>query len=124
LPAASIWATLVFWLGRTGVELKDFVARAIAEIVAGFDEAQASLQGMQAIGSTYQAMFKHSHQSIAQDIYGNIYSVFEFDVAVTTVDEIKGGGGIKVFSIGASGEATGRAETASRIKFATTVRLK
>jgi hypothetical protein len=108
-----------------GMELKDFVTKALLEIVEGIAAAQAAMPDGQMIGTTRQEYFRDNSRpaNIVQDAHANVYSVVSFDVAVTTVDEVKGEGGIKVFSIGAKGEATGRAETASRIQFATTVRL-
>ena len=97
------------------MELKEFVKQAIVDIAAGVGEAPKELTGGQTIASTGQAMLKQGHSSVAPDVFGHLYSVVDFDVAVTTLDEVRGDGGIQVFSIGAKGEAAGRAETASRI---------
>jgi hypothetical protein len=107
------------------MELKEFVKRALLDVAEGVAAAQGDMPNGNLVGSTGQMTLRESSKpdGIVQDYDGHLYSIVSFDVAVTTVDEVRGEGGIKVFSIGASGGVTGKAETASRIQFATTVRL-
>lgn len=106
------------------MELREFVKAAIIDIVHGLEDAQAELGDMQNVGHTGGFSLTSVPPGMAQTTSGAIYSVVNFDVAVTTVDATKGGGGIQVLAFKAGGEVEGRAETSSRVQFATTLRVK
>ncbi|UXN73179.1 hypothetical protein N8D56_19730 [Devosia sp. A8/3-2] len=106
------------------MELKEFVKQAVQDIIAGLNEASDGLIGLQAVGHSNHNKMSVLPPNILQDHNGGIYSVVNFDVAVTTLDEVSGGGRISIVPFKMEGKAVGRAETISRIQFATIVRAK
>jgi hypothetical protein len=105
------------------MELKDFVKQALLDIKAGVDAAQAELGDKALLGSSSQYKIDKLPSNVLQDYSGALYSVVDFDVAVTTSDSVEGGGGINILSLKAGGKVEGRSETASRLQFAITMRI-
>lgn len=101
------------------MELKEFVTQAIVDVVQGVEEARKQLGENYSIGTSFHNRIANLPSQVLQDHNGNIYAVMAFDIAVTTSDEAKGGGGISVMAFGAKGEISGKSETASRVSFST-----
>jgi len=93
------------------MNLEDFVAETLSQIVSGVKKAQKTTKSNDAVIVPY-----HSTG-------GNV----DYDVAVTVVEgtETSGKAGISVWSIGAgvSGKSESSTSTASRIKFSIAVEL-
>ena len=106
------------------MELKDFVSKTLTDIVSGVEAAQSQLGNGISVATSDGFRFEKLPQNVLQDHGGRLYSVVEFDVAVTTTDAVTGGGGINVLAFTAGGKVEGKAETASRLQFAVTLQLK
>ncbi len=106
------------------MELKDFVKQALLDITTGVEAAQKDLPEGASVGSSNQNRFEKLPSNVLQDHHHHLYSVVDFDVAVTTSDTVGGGGGISILPFKAEGKVEGRSETASRLRFAVTLRLK
>lgn len=102
------------------MELKDFVATSIREIIAGIAEAQ-SAEGGELINAASGAaanggnMFNAGH-------YG-VFTRVDFDVAVTAETSGNGGAGLKVFGLGIEGGGEHKQTGANRLTFSVPVRL-
>ncbi|MCL6653499.1 hypothetical protein A6R70_14495 [Agrobacterium rubi] len=105
------------------MELKDFVNKAIVDVVQGVEDARKTLGTSSSIGTTFHTKIAGLPSQVLQDGNGHIYSVISFDIAVTTSDESKGGGGINVMAFSAKGEVSGKSETVSRVSFSTIAKL-
>lgn len=106
------------------MELKEFVKTAVQDIIAGLNEAGEGLKELQTVGSSNHNKVTGLSPNIIQDHNGGIYSVVDFDIAVTIAKSGSAAAGISIvpFQLGGKGEVS--SETVSRIKFATIVRSK
>ncbi|MBO6892852.1 MAG: hypothetical protein JJ866_12995 [Roseibium sp.] len=102
------------------MELKEFVAETLTQIIDGVKEAQAREDGPNVNAAMSGAEFGGNLVNVGT--YG-VATRVDFDVAVTA--ESKGGAGAKlsVFGVGVEGGAGHTAGTANRISFSVPVRL-
>lgn len=102
------------------MELKEFIAETLSQIVEGVQIAQSRDNGKNVNAAMAGADFGGHLVNVGT--YG-VATRVDFDVAVTA--ETKGGAGAKlsVFGIGAEGGAAHTAGTANRIGFSIPVRL-
>ncbi|RCS25832.1 hypothetical protein DUT91_03475 [Phyllobacterium salinisoli] len=102
------------------MELKDFIAETLSQIIEGVREAQAREDGANINAAMGGAEF--GGQLVNVGTYG-VATRVDFDVSVTA--ETKGGAGAKlaVFGVGVDGGAGHTAGSANRISFSVPVRL-
>lgn len=109
------------------MELKDFVAETLKEILLGVAEAQKLPEHGKNVVPTGTGHAKYPSDSNAVNDLSCAYTVVKFDVAVTAENEdsVKAGGGIKiaVVSLGAGGETISKNSSVTRIQFSVPVRL-
>ena len=104
------------------MELKDFVAQTLTQIIAGVKDSQVTAKGLGAevnprLNTSYTEAGKQGFLSI-----GNGYApVVQFDVALTVTEGTGTKGGIGVFAgvvnLGSSGQSTSESSSVSRVKF-------
>jgi hypothetical protein len=99
------------------MQLDDFVAETLRQIIAGVKKVQGTEDGMNvnAAGVT-------SSGHLLANIYGNFTRV-DFDVAVTAESSGGSKASLKVWSIGAEGGGEHKSQTANRVSFSIPVRL-
>lgn len=102
------------------MELKDFVAETLSQIIEGVRLAQSGANGANINAGMAGAEFGGHLVNVGS--YG-VATRVDFDVSVTA--ETKGGAGAKlsVFGVGAEGGASHTAGSANRISFSIPVRL-
>ena len=102
------------------MELKDFIAETLSQIIEGVRIAQSTEDGANVNAAMSGAEFGGHLVNVGT--YG-VATRVDFDVAVTA--ESKGGAGAKlnVFGVGAEGGASHTAGSANRINFSVPVRL-
>lgn len=99
------------------MDLSEFTRVSLLQIAEGVSSAKDS-GAFRAIGGTQNTKTMTKLEGgLFQDSQGHIYSVVEFDVAVTVGHEVGGGAGVKLSVFSASGEAKRTGETVSRVKF-------
>lgn len=102
------------------MELEDFVATSLRQIIKGIQKAQAEPGG-----ENVNAAFRHAELAgnlmHAQD--DGMFTRVDFDVAVTAETAGKAGAGVKVWSVGFDAGASHTQNKASRISFSVPVRL-
>lgn len=102
------------------MELKEFVSKAITDIVSGLVEAQESIKDL---GATINPIgIKSAGETVGDSYYENEVQVqrIEFDVVVTSVkdSEAKGGiGVVGVVNLGASRATNDSMTNATSLKF-------
>src|SRR5580700_5380305 len=102
------------------MDLKDFVAVSLQQILEGIREAQReSIEGLNINASNDGVP---TGKNIFTGAYGT-FTLVEFDVAVSAETNAKGDANLKVFGTGASGQIEHKAGSANRIAFAVPVRL-
>lgn len=108
------------------MNLSEFVQEVLTEVVAGIRAAQAGEGGAFVVPSGDGGHQYASHPRLSASARLKS-TVVDFDIAVTVEDASKGGGGggIKVFGIGANvqGELSSKDTTVSRIQFAVPILL-
>lgn len=102
------------------MDLKDFVAAGLEQILAGIKQAQAADEGSNI--NAENAGIPSGKNAFSGGTYGN-FTLVEFDVAVSGETSGKGGANLKVFGVGFEGGGEHKAGTANRIAFAIPVRL-
>jgi hypothetical protein len=102
------------------MELKDFVAETLKQILAGVKDAQAAESGDLIIAES--TGIPDGNYAFSAGTYGT-FTLVGFDVAVSAEKGGKGGANLKVFGVGFDGGADFKAGTANRIQFAVPVRL-
>ena len=116
--------TLIELLSCAPMELKDFVAESIKQIVDGVVETQtyAATKGAQ-VNPTHLQPISTKGATVFKDHQGSRFAQsIEFDVAITAGDESNAGvsAGVSVisfFKAGVKGEIAENNTTVSRIKF-------
>jgi hypothetical protein len=103
------------------MDLKDFVAASLKQIVEGVKEAQASAEGNH-VNAVNGAGIPLGKGAYSGGTFGN-FTLVEFDVAVSAESAGKGGANLKVFGLGFEGGGEHKAGSANRISFAVPVRL-
>ena len=109
------------------MNLKEFVAESLVEIVSGISDAQARLAGSDAqVSPKVKNLFTQSqtggtNMALGWDGRGGVIQVVEFDVAVTATEgtETKGGIGVVagIFALGSQGKSEETNQSISRIRF-------
>ena len=114
--------------GAVSTSLKDFVRDALTDVVGGLLEAQAAVAGASG-DAVHSALIAPNWRNVADPTHsaghvvhtGQPVEVVEFDIAVTTGDTTRagGGGGIQVVGvrIGAEADRTAEQSSVSRVKF-------
>lgn len=102
------------------MDLKDFVKASLQQILEGVKEAQASDPDGNINASNYGIPVGKNVFS-ANDL--GIFTLVEFDVAVSAETSGKGDANLKVFGVGLGGGGEHKAGSANRIAFAIPVRL-
>ena len=115
------------------MNLKDFVAESLVEIVSGLADAQSRVADMGAkVNPELSTLFTKSqidgsNVAIGYAKSGGIVQVVDFDVAVTAIEGAETEGGIGVvaglFALGTHGKSEESSQSVSRIKFKVTVSL-
>ena len=103
------------------VDVEDFVAESLGQVIAGIKKAQAKEDGMNVNASMVGVA----------DVGGNLlnghnYGMFtrvDFDIAFTAETTGKGGAGLKIWVVGADAGVEHKAGTASRVSFSVPLRL-
>lgn len=101
------------------MELKDYVAEALGQILAGISEAQRKEHGnnINAANFGIPQGLKVFNSNIG------VFTIVDFDIAVSAETSGGGGANLKVFGIGAEAAAEHKAGRANRITFSVPVRL-
>lgn len=102
------------------MDLKDFVAASLRQILDGVAQAQAGENGANI--NAEGAGIPDGKNVFSNGTYGN-FTIVEFDVAVSAETAGKGGANLQVFGVGFEGGGEHRAGRANRISFAIPVRL-
>ena len=108
------------------MELKNFVAETLRQIIAGVKEVQDEAESM---GAKVNPNHIASEDKSLMWVIGmdQVVQVVEFDVAVTTTEGDKAKGGIGIFvgplGVGVQGENETVNSTQNRIKFSVPVKL-
>lgn len=110
------------------MELKDFVARVLVDIVEGIREAQTTVGHEDADVSPYLrgGVNVSGWKGLRDRLDRSLHEV-EFDVAVTATEGTGTRGGVGVVmgvvALGSRGESSRTSESVSRVKFSVPVRL-
>ncbi len=105
------------------MEIKDFVAQSLQQIVEGIAAAQAAVATSGAVinPSLMGGGDAIARQGILQAHGGGATTMVDFDVAVTVSEGTGTRGGIGVFAgvvnLGSSGESSNQNQSVSRLKF-------
>ena len=103
------------------MDLKEFVAESLKEIVLGVQEAQRSVQDTNAVIAPKMKMKGDSKDKFMATEFNDGYYIVTFDVAVTAQESAgqKGKAGLSIpyFSMGGGLEASQENGTISRLKF-------
>lgn len=102
------------------MDLKDFVKASLQQILAGVKEAQESDPEGNINASNYGVPAGKNVFS-SNDL--GMFTLVEFDVAVSAETTGKGDANLKVFGVGVGGGGEHKAGSANRIAFAIPVRL-
>jgi hypothetical protein len=102
------------------MDLKDFVAASLQQILEGIKQAQATAEGSNI--NAEGAGIPSGKNAYSGGSYGT-FTLVEFDVAVSAETSGKGGANLKVFGAGFEGGGEHKSGTANRISFAVPVRL-
>ncbi len=113
----------------SAVELKDFIARALADIIQGVQDAQVNLKengvSVNPQLSTQQGVLHDQKRLVS--IKGQLVQMVEFDVAVTATSATGTKGSIGVvagiFALGSQGQSNQENKSLSRLKFSIPVTL-
>lgn len=105
------------------MELKDFIKATFVEIIDGVKEARETGDDASGIASNTRTRIDQLAPGLMQDFNGALYSVVEFDVAVTATSKVDGSGGINVMAFKLAGSAGTEDQTVSRVKFAIPMRF-
>lgn len=105
------------------MELKDFIKATFVEIIGGVKEARDTGEDASGIASNTRVKIDKLGSGLMQDANGAIYSIVEFDVAVTATTKVDGSGGINVMAFKLAGGAASEDQTVSRVKFAIPMRF-
>lgn len=115
------------------MNLKEFVAESLVEIVAGISDAQSRIADTGAqISPEINKLFVKSktggtNMALGWDKNGGLIQIVDFDVAVTAIEgtETKGGIGVVagIFALGAQGKSEESSQSISRIKFKVPISL-
>ncbi len=99
------------------MELKDFIKSTFTEIIDGVKEARATGETASGIASNSRVKIEQLGSGLMQDCNGALYSVVEFDVAVTASTKVDGSSGIDVMAFKLGGSAGKEDQTVSRVRF-------
>lgn len=102
------------------MELKDFIAETLIQIVDGVRQAQSGEQGTNVNAQMASAAF--GGHLVNMGTYG-VATRVDFDVSVSAESSGNAGAKLTVFGVGASGGAEHKAASANRISFSVPVRL-
>jgi hypothetical protein len=102
------------------MDLKEFIKISLQQIVEGVSEAQGTELGGNINASNYGVPAGKNVFS-ANDL--GMFTLVEFDVAVSAETTGKGDANLKVFGVGVGGGGEHKAGSANRIAFAVPVRL-
>ncbi|MBD8686610.1 MULTISPECIES: hypothetical protein [unclassified Rhizobium] len=106
------------------MDLKEFVSSALVDIIEGVKDArEKGGKDAEGIASNLRVKIDKLPQGLMQDGNGAVYSVIDFDVAVTASSKTDGSVGIKVAVFSLGGSAGGEDVTSSRIKFTVPMRF-
>lgn len=110
------------------MELKEFIAETLKEIIAGIKDAQTYANAQGALISPHTDVVGNSYQNSNEPVLyhfdgevNHLLQIVEFDVAITssTKDTEKGGVGVvtAILNVGVQGENQDTKSEVSRIKF-------
>ena len=101
------------------MELKDYVAEALGQILSGISEAQRKEHGTHINAANFGIPqgLKVFNSNIGT------FTIVDFDIAVSAETSGGGGANLKVFGIGAEAAAEHKAGRANRLTFSVPVRL-
>lgn len=99
------------------MELKEFISETFKQIIEGVNEARAIGDDASGIASNQRFRIEKLAPSLMQDHGGALYTVVDFDVAVTASAKVEGGGGIDVYAFKLKGGLDTQDEKVSRVKF-------
>jgi hypothetical protein len=102
------------------MDLKDFVAATLEQILAGVAKSQATELGTNI--NAENPGIPNGKNVFSGGSYGT-FTLVEFDVAVSAETTGKGGANLQVFGVGFEGGGEHKAAHANRISFAIPVRL-
>lgn len=102
------------------MDLKDFVAASLQQILEGVAKAQAAAHGENV--NAENAGIPDGKNTFSAGTYGT-FTLVEFDVAVSAETSGKGGANLSVFGVGFEGGGEHKAGHANRLSFAIPVRL-
>lgn len=106
------------------MELKEFVSTTFKQIIEGIDDARSSgSAAAQGIASAGRFKFDKVAPGMMQDVSGGLFSVVDFDVALTVNEKVSGEGGLNVMAIKLGGSAGTENQSASRVKFSIPLKL-
>lgn len=111
------------------MELKEFVSKALADIIQGVLDAQEQLGANRSFVNPQLSTGQGDHEKHGNvvSIQGQLVQAVEFDVAVTATEgtSTKGGIGVAIgiAALGSHGQSTAENSAVSRIKFSVPLTL-
>lgn len=105
------------------MDLKEFISTTLKNVLDGVDEARKGELGKGVGTSNNNNLIGTAGRGFLQDHQHHIYTVVDFDVAVTASTSKDGKLGVRVFGVGADGSISGAHETVSRVKLSVPVRI-
>jgi hypothetical protein len=111
------------------MDLEEFVAQSLAQIVAGVGRAQKEVE---ASGASVNPQLNTTHSEMGRQGFlwsrsGGPVQIVQFDVALTIVEGAGTKGGIGVFAgainLGSSGQSSNESRSVSHLKFAVPLAL-
>lgn len=106
------------------MELKEFVSTTFKQIIEGIVDARESgSNAAKGIASTSRFKMEKVPAGLMQDASGALFSIIDFDVALTVNEKVAGEGGLNVMALKLGGSAGTENQTASRVKFSIPLKL-
>lgn len=106
------------------MELKDFISKTFSEIIEGVNTARAAnKEEGEGIASNQRYKIDNVPAGLMQDFGGQLYTIVEFDLAVTATSKLEGKAGLDVLSFKVGGSAGTEDQTVSRVKFSIPMRF-
>lgn len=103
------------------MDVSQFTKDVILQISKGIKSAKDE-GDIKAVGTTnHNKVISALSPGLMQDHQHHLYTVVDFDIAVTVSSELSGGGGLKIPVFSATAEGKHLSETVSRVKFSVPV---
>lgn len=97
--------------------LSDFIESTFTQIINGVKQARAIGEDAEGIASIGYDKISNLPTGLMQSANGRLFSVIEFDVAVTATSKAEGKAGVSVVAFKGGGTLASEDQTVSRVKF-------